>query len=278
MKPSTRSDRSMSRRGLRWALGLAMGSCLLHAAVAQTPAAPAAKLLRYAFPAAETSFDPAQISDLYSRLVTTHIFEALYKFDYLARPYLVVPSTAVAMPEIADDFKTWTVRITPGIYFSDDPAFKGQRRELVAQDYVYAWKRFFDPAIKSPSYSSVKEEGVIGADALRQESLKTKRPFDYNREIAGLRAIDRYTLQFKLERPRPRFLYSLSSCDAMAREVVEFYGDKIGEHPVGTGPFKLGAWRRSSQITLDRNPNYRELLYDARPNADDAEGQVLLQR
>jgi ABC-type transport system substrate-binding protein len=275
------------RRRLLRAIGLATSSCLLQAAMAQAPAsapnAPAApaKVLRYAFPAAETSFDPAQISDLYSRLVTTHIFEALYKFDYLARPYLVIPNTAAGMPEVADDFKTWTIRIQPGIYFNDDPAFKGQRRELVAQDYVYAWKRFFDPVTKSPGYSSFKEEGVIGVDALREEALKTKKPFNYDKEIAGLRAIDRYTLQFKLERPRPRFLYSLSDSSligAVAREVVESYGDKIGQHPVGTGPFKLGTWRRSSRITLERNPSYREVLYDGHPTPDDAEGQALLQR
>ena len=63
---------------------------------------------------------------------------------------------------------------------------------------------------------------------------------------------------------------------AQAREVVEFYGNTIGEHPVGTGPFKLKSWRRSSRIVLERNPGYREVLYDAQPAADDAEGQAIL--
>src|SRR5690348_1694522 len=107
------------------------------------------KVLRYAFVAAETSFDPAVVSDLYSRIVTAHVFEALYRYDYLARPSKVVPHTATAMPEVSDDFRTWTIRIRPGIFFADDPAFDGKPRELVAADYVYAWKRFFDPALKS---------------------------------------------------------------------------------------------------------------------------------
>src|SRR6185295_12807516 len=102
----------------------------------------------------------AAISDTYSRIVTSHIFEALYKFDYLARPYKVVPNTAVGMPEVSADFRTWTVRIRPGIYFAHDPAFKGKKRELVAADYVYAWKRFFDPANSSPGRSNYEEEGV----------------------------------------------------------------------------------------------------------------------
>ena len=40
----------------------------------------------------------------------------------------------------------------------------------------------------------------------------------------------------------------------------------------------LKSWRRSSLIVLERNPGYREVLYDAEPTADDAEGQALLAR
>src|SRR5258708_7047658 len=164
------------------------------------------------------------------------------------------------MPEVSDDFKTWTIRIRPGIYFADDPAFKGMKRELTAQDYVYAWKRPYDPANKSPSYSNFNEEAVIGVDALRQEAIKNNKPFDYDREVADVHALDLYTLQFKLAKPRPRFIYTIadhSPFGAVAREVVDFYGDRISEHPVGTGPFKLSAWRRSSKMVLERNPNFR---------------------
>jgi ABC-type transport system substrate-binding protein len=122
------------------------------------------------------------------------------------------------------------------------------------------------------------EEKYIGLAALRQEALDGRKPFDYDREIEGIRALDRYTLQFRLEEPRPRFVESLAASDllgAVAREVVEFYGDQIDAHPVGTGPFKLAQWRRSSFIVLERNPDYRELIYDAEPAADDAEGQAI---
>jgi ABC-type transport system substrate-binding protein len=252
--------------------------CLAQAAAA---AADAPRVMRYSFPAAETGFDPAQINDLYSRTVTAHIFDGLYHYDHLARPYLVRPNVAVDLPEVSADFKVWTVRIKPGIYFADDPAFKGKRRELVAQDYVYSWKRFFDPALKSPVYSGFKEAGVIGVEALRERAIKSKTPFDYDAEVEGIRALDRHTLQFKLDTPRPRFIYNLAAGDlfgAVAREVVEFYGDKIADHPVGSGPFMLKQWRRSSLIVLERNPGFRETFYDAIPNPDDAPGQALLER
>ena len=103
------------------------------------------KVMRYAIRIAETGFDPAQISDLYSRTLAANMFDALYEYEFLARPVRLRANTAAAMPEASADFKTFTVRLRPGIHFSDDPAFNGRRRELVAADYVYSIKRIFDP-------------------------------------------------------------------------------------------------------------------------------------
>ncbi len=73
-----------------------------------------------------TSLDPQQGTDLLSTRVATQLFEALYEFDYFAEPAKVIPCTAEAMPVITDGGKTWTIKMQKGIYFADDPAFKGQ--------------------------------------------------------------------------------------------------------------------------------------------------------
>jgi ABC-type transport system substrate-binding protein len=234
------------------------------------PAKPTEKVFKYAFTAAETGFDPAQLSDLYSRILTANMFDALYSYDYLARPLTIKPNLAVAMPEVSSDFKTYTIKLKQGVYFSDDPAFKGRKRELVASDVVYTYKRIFDPKNKSPSVSGLREEKILGMEELREQATKSGK-FDYDREIEGLRALDKYTVQFKLGEVRPRFIEALSDpgiFGIVAREVVEAYGDRIMEHPVGTGPFKLSEWRRSSKITFVRNPNYREEYFEATPPAD----------
>ncbi|MDN3918983.1 ABC transporter substrate-binding protein [Roseateles violae] len=270
------------RRLKTFVAALLCGLALTGAAAAPSSPAAQPKVFHYAFLIAETGFDPAQVSDLYSRVVTGHIFDALYKYDHLARPYKVKPNVAAGMPEVSEDFRVWMVKIQPGIYFAPDAAFKGARRELVAEDFVYALKRFFDPVTKSPAYSYFNDAGILGLDELRQQALKSKKPFDYDQPVEGLRALDRYTIQFRLKQPRPRFIYSLAGGDqygAVAREVIEHYGqDHAMEHPVGSGPFMLTKWRRSSQMVLERNPNFRELFYDAEPNADDAQGQALLAR
>ena len=116
------------------------------------------------------------------------------------------------------------------------------RRELIAADYVYSIKRHFDPRWKSPTYTTLDNDRILGLDELRQAALRDKKPFDYDQPVEGLRALDRYTIQFKLAAPNPRFADQLSDparTGAVAREVVELYGDKIMEHPVGTGPYRL---------------------------------------
>ncbi|HTJ06819.1 MAG TPA: ABC transporter substrate-binding protein [Caldimonas sp.] len=264
------------------ALGAALPRLPLAASAPEVRVEGGTKVLRYAFEVAETSLDPVKVNDLYSRTITPHIFEALYAYDHLARPAKVKPLTADGMPEHSDDFRVWTVRVRPGIYFPSDPAFKGKRRELVAQDYVYALKRFADPANKSPNWSGLETENYLGLNELRQRALDEKKPFDYDHEIEGARALDRYTIRYAVRDPRPRFVTaSLAASDlfgAVAREVVEFYGDQFESHPIGTGPFRLKQWRRSSLIVLERNPEFREMFYDAEPAADDVEGQALVRR
>ena len=247
------------------------GAALSIAAVASHAAEPM-KVLRYAMRVAETGFDPAQLTDLYSSVMASNMFDALYEYEFLARPVRLRPNTATSLPEASADFKTFTIRVRPGIYFSDDPAFGGKKRELVAADYVYSIKRLFDPRWKSPTYQTMENNKIIGLDELRQVAIRDKKPFDYDTPIEGLRTLDRYTLQFKLARPNPRFTDALSDparVGAVAREVVEAYGDKIMEHPVGTGPYRLADWRRSSLIAFEKNPNYRDEFYaEEAPAAD----------
>jgi ABC-type transport system substrate-binding protein len=254
----------------------------LGLALCATSSAQDRKVLNLAFANAETTIDPAKISDLYSRAITAHIFEALYTYDHLARPAKPKPLIADGMPVPSADFRTWTVKIKPGIYFQDDPVFKGQKREVTARDFVYTFQRIADPANRSPVWSWIETYALLGLAEQRKAALDGQKPFDYDAPLEGLQALDRYTIQYKLKDPRPRLITGiLTGSDltgAQAREVVEFYGDKIDEHPVGTGPYRLKQWRRSSLIVLERNPDYRELLYDAQPAADDAPGQAILAR
>lgn len=237
---------------------------LLACALPLSPAHAQEKVLRQAFKIAETGFDPAQITDLYSKNIAAAIFDAPLEYDFGARPFKLRPATLAEMPEMSADFKTITMKVKPGIFFADDPAFKGKKRELTAEDYVYSVKRHYDPRWKSGNLYLLENVKIVGLSELRTELMKAKKPFDYDRPVEGLKALDRYTFQLKLGVPDPRFIYQFSDAGflgAVAREVVEFYGDKIMEHPVGTNAWRLGEWRRSSRIVLEKNPNFRDVRY-----------------
>ena len=273
----------MFRRGLTRAFPFMLALMWLPALAADAPtpaaapAAPGTKVLRYAFRIAETGFDPAQVSDLYSRTITANIFDAPLQFEFLARPVRYRANTLVALPEISPDFRTFTFRVKPGIYFADDPAFKGVKRELVAADYVYSWKRHYDPRWKSNNLYILENNKILGLSELRRELMAAKKPFDYDREVEGLKVLDKYTFQLKLADPAPRILLDLadgSVWGAVAREVVEHYGDKIMEHPVGTGPYRLAAWRRASKMVFEKNPGYRDEFYNEEAPADDPLAQA----
>jgi ABC-type transport system substrate-binding protein len=180
------------------------------------------------------------------------------------------------MPEISPDGLTYTFKVKKGIYFAPDPAFKGQRHELTAADFAYSLKRILDPKVRSPRLFFLEGKLVGGDEAMAQ--AKTTGRFDYDAPLPGLEAVDRYTLRIRLKQRDYNMLYVLAdpATSAVARDVVEYYGDDIGSHPVGTGPFVLKEWVRSSKIVLEANPNYREEYFDATPTPGDPYDQEVM--
>ncbi|MGZ3236404.1 MAG: ABC transporter substrate-binding protein, partial [Burkholderiaceae bacterium] len=181
---------------------------------------------------------------------------------YLARPVKLKPNTLERLPEVSADGAVYLCRIRRGIYFTPDPAFKGVRRELTAQDYAYSIKRLLDPANRSPSAYFV-EGKITGLDALADKAKKTGH-FDYDAPVIGLQVPDRYTLRIQLNAPDYNFLYIIAygGLAAQTREVIETYGQQSGQHPVGTGAYQLQQHIPNSKIVLTANPDYRGFTWD----------------
>ena len=205
----------------------------------------------------ETGFDCQRLSDVYSNDICAQIFDTPLAYDYLARPVKLVPNLTFDVPKPEQNGLVYTFKFKPGIYFTTDAAFKGQRREVVAADLAFSLKRLLDPVIASPN-SWLVEGRIAGLDAVAAKAKKTGK-FDYAAAVSGLQLLDRYTLRITLTKPDYNFLYifAMPQTAPLAREVIDFYGNDIMAHPVGSGPFKLGEWVRRSKIVLERNPEYR---------------------
>jgi peptide/nickel transport system substrate-binding protein len=239
---------------------LALIAALPLAAAAQAP-----KVFRYAFEVAETSFDPHKISDVYSNIVNQGMFEAPLTYDYLARPLKLKPQVAASLPEVSADGRTYTVHIRPGIYFADDPAFGGKKRELVAADFVYSLKRLLDPKVRASQQAEI-EPYVVGAEEAAEKARKSNS-FDYDAPLEGIKAIDRYTYQVKIKQPLGTFIFNFADCRiscAVAREVAERYGDDLGSHPVGTSAIPASARKPTRPSPPPTTPRRRRSTRSSR--------------
>lgn len=215
------------------------------------------------------SMDPAQCQDQYSNVCQQQVYETLYQYKYLARPYDVEPLLAAALPEVSDSGRTYRIRMKRGVRFTDDACFPGGKgREVTARDFVYSVKRIADQRSKTTGWW-IFEGKVKGLDAFRAASDSLPplpdsiHPALYDREVEGLRALDDTTIQILLTKPYPYFKYILSMGYAavIAHEAVEYYKEDFLNHPVGTGPFILTEWRRGLRLVFTRNPDYRHSVF-----------------
>lgn len=221
-------------------------------------------------------FDPVTASDTSSIAAICKVYEGLYEFEYLVRPYEIRPLLAEALPEVSPDRLTYTIRVKPSVRFADDRCFPGGKgRELIAADFVYSWKRLADVHNRSTRYFNL-EGRIVGLDEYRKKSLNQK--VSYDEPVEGLQVLDRYTLQIKLKAPYPQLLYILCASEmfAVPREAVEYYGPEFLNHPVGTGPFILKEWKwRNYRIEFVRSPTYHGGMYPTRGAPGDKEAGLL---
>lgn len=204
-------------------------------------------------------FDPVKSGDVASSMAIARMYEGLLQYAYLKRPYEVEPLLAAEMPMVSEDGLTYTFRIRDGIFFQDDACFpEGVGRELTAEDFVYSIKRIADLKMASSGYWAFNGR-IVGLDEFRS-STEGPEPTNYDAAVDGLRALDDYTLQIQLTDSYPQLLWVLAMhySFAVPREAVEFYGDSLVNHPVGTGPYRLESWKRNYRIEFIRNPKWEE--------------------
>ncbi|MCY4643838.1 MAG: ABC transporter substrate-binding protein [Bacteriovoracales bacterium] len=232
------------------------------------------KVLHLPVSAKIKGMDPIYTNDRYSVNAVGRVYEGLLSYHYLKRPFVLEPNLALAMPQVQDGGKTYTFKLRPGVLFHDDKCFPGGKgREMVAQDVVYSFKR----TIANPKALGwwVIDGKIAGGNDFREKVAKGKATMES--PIEGLKALDRYTVQFKLTEPFPQFLYAFAMTFffVVPHEAVKHYGEEFINHPVGTGPFTLKEFKRTNRIVLHKNPTFRKKLYPSEGTPEDRKEGLL---
>ncbi|OJW69577.1 MAG: hypothetical protein BGO68_04885 [Candidatus Amoebophilus sp. 36-38] len=206
------------------------------------------------------TLDPIQCDDSYSAREIAKVYEGLLEYHYLKRPIELAPNLAESMPTVSADQLVYTFKIKPGVMFHDDTCFpNGKGRELTASDFVYSFKRLADPKQQARNFWLIDDK-IKGLGEWREKNANLDQT-DYTVDIEGIKALDRYTLQFILSKPYPQFLYALAmpGCMVVPHEAVKHYGPEFINHPVGTSAFVLKAFNpQDTKIVYLKNPTFRD--------------------
>jgi len=285
------------------------------------PAREASEKIYYSsFTEQPKTLDPARSYVTNESIFTSQIYEPVLQYDYLTRPYQLVPRTVTSVPEVhyydkaghvLDEPKTddvaytiYTIHLQSGILYQPHPAFAKTKtggyeyyplapnflekhhiqtlsdfkhlgtRELTAGDYVYEIKRLANPSVNSPIYGLMGEY-ILGFDTYAEQLPHRGHVPGYldlrDYPLEGAYVLDRYTFEVRLKGQYSQFMFWLSMpfFSPIPWEVDRFYSEpgmrdhniSFGWYPVGTGPFMLTENNPSRRMVLEKNPNYREVLF-----------------
>lgn len=286
------------------------------------------------------TLDPQVSYSTDETIYTYGIYEPLYGYEYLKRPYTLMPLAAekVVHPvyldadkkELASDaeasqisYSVYTIPIRKGILFAPHPAFAKDKdgrplcltldakrasalssplelpergtRELTAHDYVYGIKRIASPAVVSPAFG-ILSAYIVGFEKLSEdirtvwnkarEEGRGKERIDLTQfDCEGVKALDDHTLRIVIHGKYPQFdnWMAMAFFAPMPWEAEAFYANpgfaenniSLDTWPVGTGPFMLTVSRQNREHILERNPNYRGLVYPCEGSEEDRKNGYL---
>lgn len=266
-------------------------------------------VLHSAFAGAPKTLDPARAYSSEESQLIAQIYEPPLQYDYLQRPFKLIPLTLTQMPTITYVKKNgkiiytiYDLKIKPGIYYQPHPAFaKNQQadlskihalkdfkntgtRELTADDYVYQIKRLASPTVNSPIFG-VMSNYIVGFKSFSKtlQAAYQKNPTFNLRDypLEGATVINRYEYQIKIYGVYPQFIYWLAMpfFSPMPWEADLFYAKPemkeknitLDWYPVGTGPYLLSENNPNEQMVLSKNPYFHGEKYPSTGESTDAE-------
>jgi ABC-type transport system substrate-binding protein len=223
------------------------------------------------------SLDPPKATTEAGRTCVHNLYDQLYEYHHLRRPYELKPCLAAGPPEMSEDGLTQTFTLRKGIRFADDPCFPGGKgRAVSAHDVVFCLLRLMDAHVESPGRWMLERKIVdldsftaASAQAAKNPHRSTYGPDEGYPRVKGLQVLDEHTLRVHLLEPMPELAWLLAGTwmSIYPPQAVKLYGDRLSQHVVSTGPYKVTLFLANKTLLLQRSPTYREDRYptDGRP-------------
>lgn len=202
------------------------------------------------------TLEPVMSNSVQSIWCLSIMMEGLVQYN---RQNELVPCIAKGW-EISPDGLVYVFTLRNDVYFHDNECFKsagGKGRKVIADDFKYCFERVCNPKTKTRG-AWVYRDKIKGA-AEFGDFMSGKSGVSAP-EISGIKAPNDSTLSIELVKPFAPFLSTLTMSYGFVypKEAVEFYGDRFGQNPVGTGPFRFVKWDLDKDLTFEKNPLYRE--------------------
>ncbi len=148
----------------------------------------------------------------------------------------------------------WTFQLREGVKWHDGEDF-------TASDLKFTAELTSAPDAAVTRYFAGRPEQIVGWTEFNEGEAD---------EIAGVAVVDDLTLEISLVAPNPRFFDELRGFYALPEHAVDFApaelqsADWWWSNPVGTGPFKFGAFEKDQFMELVPNEYY----WDGAPKLD----------
>lgn len=193
------------------------------------------------------SLDPALSTDVPTGRAVGYLFDGLTRFDPNAK---VEPALAERWG-VSPDGLVYTFHLRRGVTFSDGTRF-------TARQVVHSWRRALDPATKSGAAQFLFP--IKGAREFNAGTTKS---------LVGVVARDDSTLVVTLAEPLAIFTKMLAM--PVAAVVPDSIPANFGEHPIGTGPWKLVEWNHDDYLLFAKNPSY----FGGAPKSDSLRARII---
>ncbi|MGH2574213.1 MAG: ABC transporter substrate-binding protein, partial [Ignavibacteria bacterium] len=194
------------------------------------------------------NLDPVMCSNYAASWPLTQVCEGLVEFN---KEMELQPLLSLSY-SISEDGLIYTFNLRKNIFFHSDDCFPEKKPRMVsAKDFKYCFERVCDPRTKTRGAWLFRDRIKGAVEYIN--SIKDKK-FDVT-EISGIQTPDDSTLIITLTKPFAPFLSILTMPYAFVypKEALEYYKDRFGYHPVGTGPFEFVKWDFDKELVFEKN-------------------------